>query len=161
MNLRIKSTTSQIQFERIYRERAAFGEKAELAVIEFEKGRLNRYPEISKRIEHIAHSNIAAGCDVLSFDIYENKNVSSRYIEVKAVSSLDWRFYWSANEIELSKEQRTKYYLYLVPVVGGQPDIDNLEIIRDPYENVYRKENIWGRKIESFSFFNRILDIND
>ena len=74
-------------------------------------------------------------------------------IEVKAVSPYDYRFFWSRNEVEKAQETGNSYYLYLLPVITQYSfDISSLEIIRNPYQNIFLKNDKWNKKEEVFSF---------
>ena len=55
-----------------------------------------------------------------------------RLIEVKAVSLKDWGFTFTLNEIRTATESKDAYFLYLVPVVRGEPDVDGMLVLRDP-----------------------------
>ena len=73
-------------------------------------------------------------------------------MKVKAVSKDNLKFYWSRNELLKAKREGSKYLLYLVPVVSKDKfDLKNIEIIPDPYTNVFKSED-WAQQIESYSF---------
>lgn len=151
----IHSPTSREKFERLLDNREALGRKAELQIIEFEKERLVKYPDLIERIEYIADKNVGAGYDIKSFETKSNdKDIGiERYIEVKAVQLPDCKFYWSRNEINVYRDIRDQYFLYLVPIVSsGKFDIKKLRIIRDPYQNIFNNHDNWSPEIESYSF---------
>ncbi|MCE2440555.1 MAG: DUF3883 domain-containing protein [Candidatus Latescibacteria bacterium] len=67
-----------------------------------------------------------------------------RYIEVKAVPRISNRFYWTQNEITVSKKLGEWYYLYLLPIGrDGKPIIDELTIVQNPAKEVLRRKDIW------------------
>jgi len=141
------------EFIQIQQERADIGHKAELRVIEYERYRLSQYPNLIVQIEHVAQIDIAAGYDIKSFDCDQDENPINRFIEVKAVSPWDYRFYWARNEIEASRIYRDNYYLYLLPILARKEfDVEGLKIIGDPYMSVYKNRNEWIRKNETISF---------
>ena len=99
--------------------------------------------------------NVAAGYDIKSFESKQDKNglAIPRFIEVKAVASINYRFYWTRNEIEVAKQLRNRYYLYLVPISGKNGiDIQGLMKIKDPYLNVYKTSLKWIRTDELIAF---------
>lgn len=143
------------QFNVLLLARSQLGKKAEIEVIRYERNRLKDWGKHLDIIEHTALINVGAGYDVKSFDV-QGIRVVPRYIEVKAISMLDQRFFWSSNEIKCAERNRGKYYLYLVPV-GKNLDVsgEEIEIIHDPYKNVLNNNKEWDRNIESISFKKR------
>lgn len=140
---------------KIQQRKLEIGKAAELTIIDYERHRLSGFPNLAKMIEHVAAKNVMAGYDIKSYDneFDNNGNFIPRYIEVKAVSPWDHKFYWSSTEIETSRARRQNYYLYLLPVSGrNEFDIPGLRIINDPYSNVYENENEWIRTEELLSF---------
>lgn len=136
------------------KRQADLGRKAEKEILAFEKKKLKNYPKISKKIKYVASKNVNAGYDIESFILKQaNKEIFSKiFIEVKAVSIVDKKFYWSANEIEVAKTLKSKYFLYLLPVgFNGAFDINRLEIIPNPYNSIFLKDT-WQKKEELFSF---------
>ena len=91
------------EFRQIEKEKTDIGYRAELKIIEYEKDRLSEFPDLVLQIEHVAQKDVMAGYDILSFDHYDKDIPNPRFIEVKAVSPWDYRFYWTRNEIEKSK----------------------------------------------------------
>jgi len=143
------------EFSSIQKKREEIGRAAELAIIEYEKDRLSSYPHLIEKIEYVSIKDVTAGYDIKSYEVkLENEEMySPRYVEVKAVSSSDYRFNWSRNEIEASKRYRSSYFLYLLPVLSKNSfDIEGLEVVQDPYLNVYKNKRDWMRMNELISF---------
>lgn len=139
------------QFRKILSDKSRIGDMAEKKIIEYEKNRLKGQPELIRKIEHTALKNVMAGYDISSFESDKGK-VQPRYIEVKAVSIVDKKFFWSRNELQAAKKFKKKYLLYLLPVKGsGKFDEDKLLIIRDPYKKIYGS-NEWKKVEELYSF---------
>ena len=139
------------EFLRLQQRKNEIGKAAEIQIIKYEKERLSKYPDLVKKIEHTALRDVSAGYDIKSFDgkLGEDGNPIQRYIEVKAVSSQDYGFYWTRNEIEESEYYNQDYYLYLLPVVGKNAfDLKALKIIKDPYSNIYKQGSEWARTCE-------------
>lgn len=133
--------------------RERIGVIAEIAVLNFEKKRLNRYPELVKRIEHVASKNVLAGYDIKSWSINleDKETVQARYIEVKALSHEE-NFYWSRNEINKAKDLGSSYFLYMLPVIKNEQfDIQNMKIISNPYDTIFKSE-LWDRVVENYLF---------
>ena len=128
---------------------------AELEVLKYEKKRLSRFPILVDKIEHVSLEDVCAGYDIKSYNIgYDEKgHPIPRYIEVKAVSPVNFSFYWSRNEIDKARKSRQQYYLYLVPVLGNKDfDVKNILVIKHAYLNVYRNYKKWRRKEELIEF---------
>ena len=143
------------EFLRLQQRKDEIGKAAEIQIIKYEKERLSKYPDLVKKIEHTALRDVSAGYDIKSFDgkLGEDGNPIQRYIEVKAVSSQDYGFYWTRNEIEKSEYYNQDYYLYLLPVVGKNAfDLKALKIIKDPYSNIYKQGSEWARTCEVLAF---------
>jgi hypothetical protein len=145
---------SKDQFKRDQFENEELGFAAERAVIDYEIKRLMDIQINPNEIVHIAQQNISAGYDIQSFEDYldiESRRIV-RYIEVKAVSIIDYSFFWSRNEIDMSRILRESYYLYLLPVKSGKLfELENLKIICDPFMNVYKNINEWHNNVEVIS----------
>ncbi len=136
-------------------ENDELGLKAEERVIDYEIKRLTNVELNFDEIEHTSLINCLAGYDIKSYENYldSHSNKIARYIEVKAVSSLDYKFYWSRNEKEAAYILGESYYLYLLPVATYNTfDFDRIKIIKDPYKNIYLKQNEWIQTEECISF---------
>ena len=146
--------TSPLDFRAILIAREKLGYDAELEVVKYETTRLKKHLHIKKRIKHVAVENVGAGYDILSFTETENcVGFSKRLVEVKAVSSIDFKFFWSRNEIETARLQGKNYFLYLVPVSKGGFDLQKIRIIQNPFKKIYADGNSWARRDEVVSFW--------
>jgi hypothetical protein len=74
---------------------------------------------------------------------------------VKAVSPIDFKFYWSRNEIETARVYGPNYFLYLVPVFKGGFDLQKLKIIQNPFKRVYSAKKSWLRQEEVIAFWSK------
>jgi len=150
------SATSPLELQAVLLARAKLGWDAELEVLKFEAARLRNHPGLVKRIKHIAAENVGAGYDVLSFTESETESgFSERRIEVKAVSPIDFKFYWSRNEIETAQIHGQNYFLYLIPISKGGFDLQKLKIIQNPFKRVYSAKNSWLRQEEVISIWSK------
>lgn len=107
---------SEQQLEKILMENRKLGAQAENAVVEFEKRRLMKLgkkiqAELVKRISTI---NVSAGYDIESFDGTTDEIFPNRFIEVKATTSNEVRFYWSYNEIRVAAIKKDNYWIYMM-----------------------------------------------
>ena len=123
--------TTPDQLIEINRRKEEIGFAAETAVMKSERQIVGRRD--SANVVHIALDNTNAGFDIASLRRNTGTNESRiRMIEVKAVSPKDWAFTLTKNEIKIAAENTSDYYLYLVPIVGGKPDITNMDVIQNP-----------------------------
>jgi hypothetical protein len=143
--------TSLSQFLKIIKEREDLAKIAEKEVIKYEKNRLSQFPHLIKGIIQVSKTDVGAGYDIQSFTIKngEKHDFCERYIEVKAISQREFRFFWTSNEIEKAKLHGKNYYLYLVPVLKSKKfDLSQLIIVQNPYSEVYQNEKNWKKEIE-------------
>lgn len=86
-----------------------FGEKA---VLNFEKEKLKRYPDLAEKVEHVSvKQGDGLGYDILSFD-EEGREV---FIEVKTTTQgKDAPFYISDNEVDFALKHSDNYVLYRI-----------------------------------------------
>ena len=132
---------SPIEFENAQSGQTELGLLAEKEVVAYEKSRAG---DLFKHfVIHIAKFNVAAGFDVHSVRSKDGKISQWRYIEVKAVSLVDWRFYWTKNERKVAEQYRKTYFLYLVPIVGKMFSMDQLIIIPDPINYLMNNRSEW------------------
>lgn len=140
-------------------ENEAIGLTAEEAVIDFEVKRLTAISLDPSEIEHTAKENVLAGYDIKSFENYLDSNSKRivRYIEVKAVSIQDFKFFWSRTEMEIAKIFGERYFLYLLPVITNNTfDFEKLIIVNNPFKNIYSNGLVWKKEEESISFSKNI-----
>lgn len=95
-------------------DRAARGEEAERAVLEFERSRLKELgdPLRSRLVVQISPHDVSAGYDIASFTDATPEH--DRFIEVKAVKRSAPRIFWTRNEIQVARSERENYWIYLV-----------------------------------------------
>ena len=142
------------EYREILDKKETLGRQAELEVIEIEKKRLSKYPNLIQAIQHMADLDITAGYDIKSYEgPYSKYENDERLIEVKAVSLLSYQFHWSSNELNKAKNSKKHYYLYLLPVISaGNFSILDLWIIKDPFTKVFKNTEQWSRSYESVCF---------
>lgn len=129
------------QLTEMLRDQATIGYKAELAVCKFERKIVGCRD--AKCVVHVALENVGAGFDVASVRRKEGSDeLYLRLIEVKAVGLKDWSFTLTENEVEVARENEDSYFLYLVPVVNGKPDIERMNVVQNPIKCLL-DENLW------------------
>lgn len=105
------SITNHIQNNK---ENKRIGDLGELFVIDYEKEKLIQAnkPKLAKKVAHHAKDKgDGLGYDVLSFDVEGNK----MFIEVKATkSNKNTPFFITRNELERSKLEKDKFFIYRV-----------------------------------------------
>lgn len=122
------------------------GEEAEEFVLAFEKDRLKQSSN-HKKVIKISDYDVAAGYDVVSFEDGDSE-IHDRFIEVKSYVG-DFNFFWSENEIEVSRRKSKQYFLYLVDRDKMNQSGYIPEIIQDPYTTVYNDDK-WDLKPKKF-----------
>lgn len=133
--------------------RKQIGEMAEVEALEYERRRLSSAPWLCDSIQHVATENVAAGYDILSCELSGRHSPRiPRYIEVKAISNSEPKFYLTRNELEVARKLNIRYHLYLIPYTGRrQFDVEALEIIQDPANLLFHSKD-WERAVEVLSF---------
>lgn len=135
----------------IIEEQERIGKYAEFEVVVYEQARLSSREDLLSKIEHKSLEDSTVGYDIRSFTLQNNEDVTERFIEVKAISKFEKKFFMSRNEVEKSKIYRDNYYLYLLPVVGKYIfDLNNLIIIQDPSDKIFNGQE-WVIECEQFS----------
>ncbi len=122
--------------------RNSVAKQAELFVFQYEQARVGE--EYKNRVMHVAEFNEAAGYDIRSMTFSEDGQAFPRCIEVKAVSSADYGFFWTSNERTVADRLREWYYLYLVPVHhDGAVAVEELIVLPDPAQSVLMQSSRW------------------
>jgi hypothetical protein len=133
--------TNQAQLVQRTEERTELGQRAELAVLEWERARVG--PAFAHRVRHIAAESPAACFDLQSVTL-TTAGPALRFIEVKAVAANTYQFHWTAGEVEAARLLVDRYFLYLLPVgAAGIFALDKLEIIPNPYAAIYQNPTAW------------------
>jgi len=149
-----KKVLPYTKFEDRLKANNELGRKAELLILEEEKGKFKDYPELLNEIKHISLLDVSAGYDIKSFEGFPEKGRwQSKYIEVKSVAKDDFGFYWSKNEVEKAKQLGDRYYLYLLPVKDNSNfNTSELQQIKNPYKVVFQNKDDWRQEAEIIHF---------
>ena len=143
-----KRSQSPAQLKRHMKNQEAIGLKAEERIMEYERERLMERPDLVATVDHIAKRDVLAGYDIRSWEAVSDGAIP-RYIEVKAVSSDDYKFYWSNNEIETATREKDQYYLYLLPVISDGFNMGQLKCIQNPVKSVFQSKQ-WDKAIDGY-----------
>jgi len=134
------------EFQKDLERNQIYGEEAEKFVLDYEKNRLKGI----KEAYWVAQYSVSDGYDIASFE-NELSEEYDRFIEVKSYEGNPY-FFWSRNEIEVSRLRENSYYLYLVDRKKMQKVDYAPLIIRNPYVNVLKNESQWSQDIEKIKF---------
>ena len=136
------------EFKKLQELKNTYGENAENFVVDYEKNKFKSH-ELVESIEKISNLNVSAGFDVVSLQS-DDSNIIDKFIEVKSYSN-NKTFFWSKNEVEMAKNKKNNYFLYLV----NQKKIDNPEytpiMIQNPYKDIFLSSN-WDMECQSWFF---------
>jgi len=135
------------ELKRLLELKERLGIEAEEFVFNYETNRLQ-----NKNVHWISKMSANEGYDIASFNS-PNETIFSRLIEVKSYRGESIYFHWSKNEINSAKSHRENYWLYLVNRDSMRNKDYIPEMIQNPYENVFLKEN-WKREASSWKFTN-------
>jgi hypothetical protein len=117
------------------------GSAAELVVLTYERDRVGA--QWAHRVEHVSAMRPFSCYDIKSVTV-RGCDTIPRYIEVKAVPSDSYQFYWTKSEVEAAQLLRAKYFLYLLPVRNGRDfDLGRILVLDDPYISVYQSKSDW------------------
>jgi hypothetical protein len=133
-----KAITEQ-QLEKILIENRKLGALAENAVVEFEKKRLRKLGKIAQAelVKRISTINASAGYDIESFDGTTDDIFPNRFVEVKATQGNEIRFYWSNNEIKVSRKLKNAYWIYIIiNFKENEPQAAIPIMIKNPEHNI-------------------------
>ena len=123
-------------------DKGNIGYTAEQKILSYERDRVGS--SCANLVEHVSQKNVAAGYDIRSITLKDDGEILPRLIEVKAVPSKYYRFYWSRNELSIAQTLGDWYYLYLLPFDSkGRFDIDGVKIIANPYDVIMVGDTDW------------------
>lgn len=92
-------------YEKSQKNKQKSGENAEIAVIHYERDKLNNlgHPELAELVTQVSKDNSAAGYDVKSYDIKEDGSFVETHIEVKSAKLVGKYVEFFISENELNK----------------------------------------------------------
>jgi hypothetical protein len=138
------------EFLKIQKQKELAGIEAEEFVLKYERNRLKELKlKGFSKIKRISETDVNAGYDILSFENEKSRGYD-RLIEVKSFSR-GVNFYWSKNEIETAKQNKSNYYLYLIDRSKMEDGNYKPLIIKNPYDKVINNKE-WIQEAQSWRF---------
>ena len=121
---------------------------------------INEKIEVSKldkslEPDHISLRDVSAGYDIKSFAKINGK-INEIFIEVKAVSSTNYKFHLSAGEYQKAINNLENYFLYLLPVDYSLKEKFNYEKIlkiNNLQINIFDNKNYWSHQNDGYLVF--------
>ncbi len=143
---------SEQQLEQLLMENRKLGAQAENAVVEFEKQRLLKMGKTiqSELVKRISTINTAAGYDIESFDGTTDDVFPNRFIEVKATTGEDIRFYWTINEREVAKKKKKQYWIYVLTNFREDKPSESLPITIQNPEHIIPKHDSFSIEVTKY-----------
>ena len=141
-----KNAISLNQLKKIISKKETVGKEAEVFVLEYETKRLKDHPDIDS-IGIISDSYSNAGYDIESFN-EKTSIMHDRFIEVKSYNG-NVSFYWSRNEVEVAKQLKGKYFLYLADRTRISKNEYKPLIFQNPYRKIFESE-LWREETENW-----------
>ena len=129
------------------------GNKAEIATMQYEEKRLRNLgikKEIINQIQRTSITDVEAGYDIASFE--KGGIEHDRFIEVKGTTSSTANFYWSENELDISKKKGDKYFVYIWINVG-KPNQELFSMIKNPFHEIIEKKYEKMQEIKTFRVY--------
>lgn len=144
---------SPLDLQKTLNDQAEVGLEAEKLVFQRE---VLKVQNINKdlKVEHIALEDVTAGYDILSY----NENQEKIYIEVKAVSSTNFKFYLSSNEFNKANLMNKNYFLYLLPrdlSNLSKFDYEGILKINEIKKNIFDDATNWQINNDNFLIFKK------
>ena len=133
-SLTARKLVTLAELERILKERAESGSRAEAWVLEFEKQRLQAAgcPIEADAVTIISNLDVCAGYDIESFDGPNPALLPDRYIEVKSTTTDEFAFFLSDNELETARSLDLRYWIYHLRSFDDKRGTGKLLIMQDP-----------------------------
>lgn len=143
---------SEQQLEQLLMENRKLGAQAENAVVEFERQRLLKMGKTiqSELVKRISTINTAAGYDIESFDGTTDDVFPNRFIEVKATTGEDIRFYWTINEREVAKKKKNQYWIYVLTNFREDKPSESLPITIQNPEHIIPKHDSFSIEVNKY-----------
>lgn len=129
---------------------------AEEFVFKIEKEKIYKFDQ-SLLPEHVSKLDVSAGFDILSYQ-KNNDGIKKIFIEVKAVSSSNFKFYLSNSEFQTSLKYKGDYFLYLLPVdhtVVEKFNNSNILKINDLENNLFKNKVNWYYENNGYVFYQK------
>lgn len=120
------------------------GDLAEQFVYDYE---IDKLKNSSNKPIRVSIKNVNLGYDIESF----SEDGDRMFIEVKSYGN-DTKFYWSENEINVSKDLKDNYFIYCVKFKNNKA-VGIEKIIKNPYNEIFVKKNFESKLINDYVVF--------
>lgn len=126
-------------YEKSQRNKQKSGENAELAVIHYERDKLNNlgHPELAELVTQISKDNSAAGYDVKSYDINDDGSFIEIHIEVKSAKLVGKYVEFFISENELNKFKNDSNHKIYCLIKAGKSyklhEVNKYDFFRNNY----------------------------
>lgn len=126
-------------YEKSQKSKQKSGENAELAVLHYERDKLNNlgHPELAELVTQISKDNSAAGYDVKSYDINEDGSFVEIHIEVKSAKIVGKYIEFFISENELNKFKTDSQHKIYCLIKSGRSyklhEVNKYDFFRNNY----------------------------
>lgn len=126
-------------YEKSQRNKQKAGENAELAVVHYERDKLNNlgHPELAELVRQISTDNSAAGYDVKSYEINEDGSFVEIHIEVKSAKIVGKYVEFFISENELNKFKSDENHKIYCLIKSGRSyklhEVNKYDFFRNNY----------------------------
>ena len=134
-----ESVRAAQDYEKSQRNKQKAGENAELAVIRYERDKLNNlgHPELADLVEQISKKNSAAGYDIKSYDVKDDGSFVEIHIEVKSAKRTSKYIEFFISENELEKFKKYEYHKIYCLIKCGRSyklhEVNKYDFFRNKY----------------------------
>lgn len=147
---RPRAASSPKELLDISKKKLLFGLRVEQKIFQEELKRLRQQDK--DKVVHVSLFDSEAGYDIKSIKqavsgVYENS-----YLEVKAVNSRNWEFFWTKNEKQSSKFLGEAYCIVLVPCSKGAIDLKSRKDIWNPAK-FFLNTKEWTSEVSAERFY--------
>lgn len=104
------------------------------------------------RPDHVSLRDVSAGYDIKSYSKIDGQ-IKEIFIEVKAVSSSNYKFHLSSGEYQKAIKNLKNYFLYLLPVDYSSNEKFNYEKIlkvNNLQANIFGNKNYWSHQNDGY-----------
>lgn len=126
-------------YEKSQKAKQKSGENAELAVIHYERDKLNNlgHPELAELVTQVSKNNSAAGYDVKSYDVNEDGSFIEIHIEVKSAKLVGKYVEFFISENELNKFKNDSNHKIYCLIKSGRSyklhEVNKYDFFRNNY----------------------------
>ena len=102
--------------------------------------------------DHVSLRDVSAGYDIKSYSKIDGQ-IKEIFIEVKAVSSSNYKFHLSSGEYQKAIKNLETYFLYLLPVdysSGEKFNYEKILKINNLQSNIFDNKNYWTHQNDGY-----------